>query len=50
MNHLKDYAQTADGLRHFLTYADNNAVGYFSKQGFSRDILLPREARGVVAF
>lgn len=32
MNHLKQYARDVDGLTHFLTYADNNAVGYFSKQ------------------
>lgn len=32
MNHLKQYARDADGLTHFLTYADNNAVGYFIKQ------------------
>ena len=27
---------------HFLTYADNYAVGYFEKQGFSKDITLER--------
>lgn len=27
---------------HFLTYADNYAVGYFKKQGFSKEITLPR--------
>jgi len=27
---------------HFLTYADNFAVGYFEKQGFSKDISLDR--------
>lgn len=32
MNHLKQHARDADGLTHFLTYADNNAVGYFIKQ------------------
>lgn len=32
MNHLKEHARDADGLTHFLTYADNNAVGYFIKQ------------------
>lgn len=32
MNHLKQYARDMDGLTHFLTYADNNAVGYFIKQ------------------
>ena len=32
MNHLKQFARDMDGLTHFLTYADNNAVGYFIKQ------------------
>jgi N-acetylglutamate synthase-like GNAT family acetyltransferase len=32
MNHTKAMARDRDGLTHFLTYADNNAVGYFSKQ------------------
>lgn len=32
MNHLKQHARDVDGLTHFLTYADNNAVGYFNKQ------------------
>lgn len=27
---------------HFLTYADNYAVGYFEKQGFSKEITLDR--------
>jgi len=32
MNHLKQHARDVDGLTHFLTYADNHAVGYFIKQ------------------
>jgi histone acetyltransferase len=32
MNWTKEHARTHDKLTHFLTYADNNAVGYFSKQ------------------
>lgn len=32
MNHLKQHARDVDGLTHFLTFADNNAVGYFVKQ------------------
>lgn len=32
MNHTKAMARDKDGLTHFLTYADNNAVGYFTKQ------------------
>ncbi|XP_002960878.2 histone acetyltransferase GCN5 [Selaginella moellendorffii] len=43
MNHLKKYARDEDGLTHFLTYADNNAVGYFSKQGFTKEIFLDKE-------
>jgi histone acetyltransferase len=32
MNWTKEHARSNDKLTHFLTYADNNAVGYFSKQ------------------
>ena len=31
------------GYKHLLTFADEFAVGYFLKQGFSSDIKLPRE-------
>lgn len=41
MNHLKDYS-TKLGIRHFLTYADKFAIGYFEKQGFSKDIKIAR--------
>ena len=30
----------------FLTYADNNAVGYFAKQGFTKEITFDRERVG----
>ncbi len=40
---LQEYARTKDQLTHFLTYADNNAVGYFAKQGFTTEITMPRE-------
>ncbi|QCD97688.1 histone acetyltransferase [Vigna unguiculata] len=43
MNHLKQYARDVDGLTHFLTYADNNAVGYFIKQGFTKEIHLEKD-------
>ncbi|GAB2292311.1 DeSI-like protein hag1 [Dionaea muscipula] len=43
MNHLKQYARDSDGLTHFLTYADNNAVGYFIKQGFTKEITLEKD-------
>mmetsp|Transcript_35389 Transcript_35389/g.56546 ORF Transcript_35389/g.56546 Transcript_35389/m.56546 type:complete len:781 (-) Transcript_35389:34-2376(-) len=42
MNHLKQYVKTIR-LTHFLTYADNYAIGYFRKQGFTKAITLPRE-------
>eukprot|EP01094_Clydonella_sp_ATCC50884_P002880 TRINITY_DN12202_c0_g1_i2.p1 TRINITY_DN12202_c0_g1~~TRINITY_DN12202_c0_g1_i2.p1 ORF type:complete len:793 (+),score=237.86 TRINITY_DN12202_c0_g1_i2:135-2513(+) len=42
MNHLKMHMQN-DRLYYFLTYADNFAIGYFKKQGFTRHITLPRE-------
>lgn len=33
MNHLKDHVRRAHpGVEHFLTYADNYAIGYFKKQ------------------
>ncbi|CAO1442890.1 unnamed protein product [Diamesa serratosioi] len=41
MNHLKDYS-TQHGIRHFLTFADEFAIGYFKKQGFSKDIKVAR--------
>ena len=40
---LQEYAKTQDQLTHFLTYADNNAVGYFAKQGFTKEITLEQE-------
>jgi histone acetyltransferase len=43
MNHLKQHARDADGLTHFLTYADNNAVGYFVKQVWLSDPALIRQ-------
>jgi histone acetyltransferase len=42
MNKLKDHCRTKD-LEYFLTYADNNAIGYFKKQGFSNAIKTPIE-------
>lgn len=42
MNHLKDYVKSTSKVRHFLTYADNYAIGYFKKQGFTKDISLDR--------
>lgn len=42
MNHLKDYVKTSSPVQHFLTYADNYAIGYFIKQGFTKEISLDR--------
>lgn len=43
MDHFKMHIRTAyPGMMHFLTYADNYAVGYFEKQGFSKEITLDR--------
>ena len=43
MDHFKSHIKaTYTGMYHFLTYADNYAVGYFRKQGFSKDITLNR--------
>lgn len=43
MNHFKAHIrETYPDMMHFLTYADNYAVGYFRKQGFSKDITLDR--------
>ncbi|KAJ7122488.1 histone acetyltransferase, GCN5 superfamily [Mycena crocata] len=43
MNHFKAYIRhTHPEIMHFLTYADNAAVGFFEKQGFSTEITLDR--------
>ena len=43
MDHFKAHIRgTYPNMMHFLTYADNYAVGYFEKQGFSKDISLDR--------
>lgn len=44
MNAIKDYIRKAHPtIDHFLTYADNFAIGYFKKLGFSKEISFPRE-------
>lgn len=40
MAHLKDYVRATSPVMHFLTYADNQATGYFQKQGFTKEITL----------
>ena len=43
MDHFKHHVRTTySTMMHFLTYADNYAVGYFKKQGFTKEITLPR--------
>lgn len=43
MDHFKAHIRKAyPEMFHFLTYADNYAVGYFRKQGFSKEITLDR--------
>jgi len=41
MNELKNHVKNE--IRYFLTYADNYAIGYFKKQGFSKTVSMPRE-------
>ena len=42
MNHLKEHAKKIR-LTHFLTYADNYAVGYFKKQGFTKQVFMNKD-------
>ncbi|KAF2664181.1 Bromodomain-containing protein [Microthyrium microscopicum] len=42
MNHLKDYVRASSDVMHFLTYADNYAIGYFKKQGFTKEVTLEK--------
>ena len=43
MNHLKDY-HIKHRIYHFLTYADQFAIGYFKKQGFTKEIKISATA------
>ena len=49
MNMLKDY-HIKHNILHFLTFADEFAIGYFKKQGFSKEIKLPRSTYQVILF
>ncbi|KAJ2002673.1 histone acetyltransferase [Coemansia thaxteri] len=46
MNNLKDYISANTQARHFLTYAETSAIGYFQKQasvvGFTKEITLDK--------
>lgn len=41
MNLLKMHAVT-EGIEYFITYADNYAIGYFKKQGFTKSVQMPK--------
>ena len=43
MNHLKDYVRNTSPIKYFLTYADNYAIGYFKKQGFTKEVTLDKK-------
>lgn len=42
MNFLKHHVQK-EKIEYFLTYADNYAIGYFQKQGFSKITTMPKD-------
>lgn len=42
MNHLKDYVRSTLPIEYFLTYADNYAIGFFKKQGFTKEVTLDK--------
>lgn len=46
MNHLKEWVKTRQ-IDLFVTYADNYAIGYFKKQGFTKCPPNDTEARSV---
>ncbi|KAL3785741.1 hypothetical protein ACHAWO_009527 [Cyclotella atomus] len=41
MNLLKMHAVT-EGIEYMITYADNYAIGYFKKQGFTKAVQMPK--------
>jgi len=42
MNSMKEHVKPM-GIEYFLTYADNFAIGYFQKQGFTKSVSMPPE-------
>jgi len=48
MNQLKTWAQQNDYF-HLLTYADNSAIGYFQRQGFTEEIGM-KKMNGILVF
>jgi len=41
--HSRTSSPTHAEIEYFLTYADNYAIGYFQKQGFTKLVAMPRE-------
>ena len=39
---VQDYVKATSPVMHLLTYADNYAIGYFKKQGFTKEITFDR--------
>uniref|UniRef100_A0AC34Q0C7 Histone acetyltransferase n=1 Tax=Panagrolaimus sp. JU765 TaxID=591449 RepID=A0AC34Q0C7_9BILA len=46
MDHLKRIHVEQLGFPHLLTFADKNAIGYFRKQGFSKESEVPKTVYG----
>ncbi|KAE9548101.1 hypothetical protein FO519_008692 [Halicephalobus sp. NKZ332] len=46
MDHLKRIHVEQLGYPHLLTFADKNAIGYFKKQGFSKESEVPKNVYG----
>lgn len=42
MSHFKDYVKATSPVMHLLAYADNYAIGFFQKQGFTKEITLDK--------
>ncbi|RIA86014.1 hypothetical protein C1645_780659 [Glomus cerebriforme] len=42
MNHLKDHLKDKENVKYLMTYADNHAMGFFKKNGFTTEITLER--------
>ena len=43
MGVLQQFAKERDSLSYFLTYADNNAVTFFAKQGFTTEVTYSKD-------
>ncbi|GMR60508.1 hypothetical protein PMAYCL1PPCAC_30703, partial [Pristionchus mayeri] len=46
MNHIKEYMAQRYEIPHLLTFADEFATGYFTKQGFTEKLGIPKEKYG----